>query len=101
MTERKHLIRSNHNVLQYLAVEKGGISNNLLIQWSSGWVPLDITFVAAVKSFDANIAISDNFVLTAKNSNMVVQNLDFLSGSCVEVFIHSMFMIFSEWYVFM
>ena len=28
-----------------------------------------VTFFAAVKSFDANIAISGNFVLISKNSN--------------------------------
>ena len=45
-------------------------SITLLIQYSSGWAPLEVTFFAAVKSSDANIAISGNFVLTAKNSIM-------------------------------
>ena len=36
--------------------------------WSSGWSPLEVTFFDAVKSFDVNIAIADNFVLNTKNS---------------------------------
>ena len=31
--------------------------------------PLGVTSFTAVKSFDANIAISGNFVLTVKDSN--------------------------------
>ena len=34
-------------------------------QWS-GQAPLELTVLAAVKSFDANVTISANFVLTVK-----------------------------------
>ena len=44
-------------------------SNNLLNQWSSVRAQLEVTFFTAVKSFDANISFSANFVLTVKNSN--------------------------------
>ena len=41
-----------------------------LIQWSWGRASLEVTFFfAAVKSFDANIAIIGIFVLNAKNRN--------------------------------
>ena len=45
-------------------------SNNirLLIQWSSGQAPLEVTFFVAVKKFHANIANIANFVLIVKNS---------------------------------
>ena len=39
-----------------------------MIQWSSGWALLEVTFVI-VKTFDATIAIIGNFVIIAKNSN--------------------------------
>ena len=42
-----------------------------MIQWSSWSNPTGRQlFLAAVKSFVANIAISDNFVLNAKNSKV-------------------------------
>ena len=47
-------------------------SNNLLLQWSSGQAPKEITFFEAVKSFDAYIAISGNFVITLKNLSIDV-----------------------------
>ena len=37
--------------------------------FASGEAPLVVTFFAVVKSFGVNTAISDNFVLTVKNSN--------------------------------
>ena len=40
----------------------------LLIQWSSGRAPLEVTFFAAVKSFDTNFSIIGNFVLNAKKT---------------------------------
>ena len=36
------------------------INTKLLIQWSSGRVPLEVTFFAVVKTSDANIAIIAN-----------------------------------------
>ena len=53
-------------------------SGNFLIQLSSGGVPVEVIFFA-VKSFDANIAISGNFVITGKNSNPI--NLVFNNGA--------------------
>ena len=44
------------------------ISVRLLIQWSLGRTPPEVTFFAVVKSFDATMVISSNFVLTVKNS---------------------------------
>ena len=37
--------------------------------FASDRIPLEVTFFAVVKSFDAIIMISANFVLTVKNSN--------------------------------
>ena len=49
---------------------------------SSGSSPLGVTFFTAVKPFDANIAISDNFVLIANNSVLyynILDKLDYLT----------------------
>ena len=43
-----------------------------MIQWLSGQAPLEATFYAAVKFFDANITISGNFVSNVKNSSTLL-----------------------------
>ena len=44
------------------------LSIRFLNQWSSGWVSLEVTIFAAVKTFDVNIDNIGNFVLIAKDS---------------------------------